>query len=115
MKRQLTILAFTALTVMAFISAALMAPSPALAGGATQIAGIGFFAHTGNLCHWRGAGRNRKLTELLNFLCVDERREIYVDKNSVFTTLGAFKQRRRPLFLNDYAVSYEFRVSGVAS
>ena len=47
MTRRLTILALTALTVVALISIVLTVPSPALAGGATQIAGIGFFADLG--------------------------------------------------------------------
>ena len=44
MKRRLTILALTALAVVALISVVLTAPSPAHAEGATQISGIGFFA-----------------------------------------------------------------------
>ncbi len=44
MKRRLTILALTALAVVALISVVLTAPSPADAEGATQISGIGFFA-----------------------------------------------------------------------
>lgn len=47
MNRQLTILMLTALMGMAFISAALTVPSPALAGGATQIEGVGVFAEPG--------------------------------------------------------------------
>ena len=43
MKRRVTILALTALAMMAFSSVVLMVSSPALAGGATQISGIGFF------------------------------------------------------------------------
>src|SRR5918999_1262352 len=42
MKRRLTILTLTALAVVAFISVVWTAPSPALAGGATQISGVGF-------------------------------------------------------------------------
>jgi hypothetical protein len=36
-------LTLTALAVVAFVSVASTAPSPALAGGATQISGVGFF------------------------------------------------------------------------
>jgi hypothetical protein len=43
MKRRLTILTLTTLAIVAFISVASTAPSPALAGGATQISGAGFF------------------------------------------------------------------------
>jgi hypothetical protein len=43
MKRRLTILTLTTLAIVAFISVASTAPSPALAGGATQISGVGFF------------------------------------------------------------------------
>ncbi len=43
MKRRLTILALTALAVVALNSVVLAVPAPALAGGATQIAGTGFF------------------------------------------------------------------------
>jgi hypothetical protein len=42
MKRGVTILALTALAVVALSSVALTLPSPALAGGATQISGIGY-------------------------------------------------------------------------
>ena len=43
MKRRLTIsLTLTTLAVVAFISVVSTAPSPALAGGATQISGVGF-------------------------------------------------------------------------
>ncbi|HXV44069.1 MAG TPA: hypothetical protein VEC96_13460 [Anaerolineae bacterium] len=44
MKRRLIILALTALAVVALFSVVLTVPSPALAGGATQISGLGFFA-----------------------------------------------------------------------
>jgi len=47
MKRRLTILALTALAVVALSSVVLTAPSPAHAGGATQISGIGYFAEPG--------------------------------------------------------------------
>jgi hypothetical protein len=43
MKRRLTILTLIALAAVAFISVVWTAPSPALAGGATQISGVGFF------------------------------------------------------------------------
>jgi hypothetical protein len=43
MKRRLTILTLTTLAIVAFISVASTAPFPALAGGATQISGVGFF------------------------------------------------------------------------
>ena len=43
MKRRLTILALTALVVGALISVVFTVTSPAFAGGATQISGIGFF------------------------------------------------------------------------
>lgn len=46
MKRRVSLVAFTALAVVALISVVLTVSSPALAGGATQIAGIGFFAET---------------------------------------------------------------------
>jgi hypothetical protein len=47
MKRRLAILTLPALAVVALLSVGLMGSSPALAGGATQISGIGFFAETG--------------------------------------------------------------------
>ena len=49
MKRRLTILTFITLAIVAFISVASTAPSPAFAGGATQISGIGFYAE-GDAC-----------------------------------------------------------------
>jgi hypothetical protein len=42
MKRRLTILTLTTLAVVALIGAVSVAPSPAHAGGATQISGVGF-------------------------------------------------------------------------
>src|SRR5919112_6421338 len=44
MERRLTILTLTTLAIVAFISVASTAPSPALAEGATQISGVGFYA-----------------------------------------------------------------------
>ena len=50
MKRRLTSLTLTTLlAVVAFIGVVLTAPSPALAGGATQISGVGFFDE-GDIC-----------------------------------------------------------------
>ena len=43
MKRRLTILTLTTLAIVAFISVASTAPSPALADGATQISGVAFY------------------------------------------------------------------------
>jgi hypothetical protein len=48
MKRRLTILALTALAVAALGNVVLAVPSPALAGGATQISGIGYFDDVDN-------------------------------------------------------------------
>src|SRR5262249_53526759 len=56
MKRRLTILTLTALALMALISVVLTVPSPALAGGATQISGIGFFADPGECADSEGNG-----------------------------------------------------------
>ena|SRR5215210_243789 len=46
MKRRLTILTLTTLAIVAFISVASTAPSPALAEGATQISGVGSYAES---------------------------------------------------------------------
>ena len=43
MKRRLTVLTLTTLAIVAFISVASTGPSPAFAGGATQISGVAFF------------------------------------------------------------------------
>jgi hypothetical protein len=43
MKRRLTIMMLAILAVVAFLGVVSTAPSPALAGGATQISGVGFF------------------------------------------------------------------------
>jgi hypothetical protein len=56
MKRRLTILALTALAVVVLISVVFTVTSPALAGGATQISGIGFFAGEGECDDPEGAG-----------------------------------------------------------
>ena len=56
MKRRLTILALTALAVVALFSVGLTVPSPALAGGATQISGLGSFDGTGECSDSEGAG-----------------------------------------------------------
>ena len=42
MKRRLTILTLTALAAVALVGVVWTAPSPALAGGATQISGVAF-------------------------------------------------------------------------
>ena len=62
MKRQLTSLAVTAIKVVALISLALTVPFPALADGATQISGIGFFADTGECIDPEGEGADYALT-----------------------------------------------------
>jgi hypothetical protein len=56
MKRHLTILTLTTLAVVALISVVLTAPAPALADGATQIAGLGFFADPGECTDPEGQG-----------------------------------------------------------
>lgn len=55
MKRRSTLLALTALTMMALISA-VAPPSPARADGATQISGIGAYAAPGQCTDPEGAG-----------------------------------------------------------
>jgi hypothetical protein len=56
MKRRLTILALTALAVMVLMGVGLTIPSPALAEGATQISGTGFFAESGECTDAEGQG-----------------------------------------------------------
>src|SRR5918994_5805293 len=56
MKRRSTILTLITLAIVAFISVASTAPSPALAGGATQISGVAFFADTGDCEDPEGVG-----------------------------------------------------------
>ena len=56
MKQRLVLLSLSALAVMALISVALRVPSPALAGGATQISGIGFFTLPGECNDPQGLG-----------------------------------------------------------
>ena len=56
MKRRLTILALTALAVAALGNVVLAVPSPALAGGATQISGIGYSDPTGECNGPEGQG-----------------------------------------------------------
>ena len=56
MKRRSTILALTALVVGALISVVFTVTSPALAGGATQISGIGLFDVLGDCNDPEGAG-----------------------------------------------------------
>jgi hypothetical protein len=58
MKRRLTILTLNTLAIVAFISVASTAPSPALAEGATQISGVAFFADTGDCEDPEGVGAN---------------------------------------------------------
>jgi hypothetical protein len=54
MKRRFTFLAVTAVTLMAIICGALMAPSPVVAGGVTQISGIAFNPNTGECTDSQG-------------------------------------------------------------
>jgi hypothetical protein len=56
MKRRFTILTLTTLAIVAFISVASTAPSPALAGGATQISGIAVFDEGGTCVDPEGEG-----------------------------------------------------------
>lgn len=56
MKRRSTVLALTALTMIALISAVFAAPSPTPAGGATQISGIGSYAAPGQCTDPEGQG-----------------------------------------------------------
>ena len=56
MKRRLTILALTALAMVALISVSLAVPAPALAGGATQISGIAFPTVPGECTDPQGQG-----------------------------------------------------------
>jgi hypothetical protein len=56
MKRQLTILTLTTLVAVAFIGVVSTTPSPALAGGATQISGIAFFDELGTCDDSEGVG-----------------------------------------------------------
>jgi len=58
MKRRLTLLTLTTLAIVASISVAWTAPSPALAEGATQISGVAFFADTGECDDPEGEGAN---------------------------------------------------------
>jgi hypothetical protein len=55
MKRRLTIPTLTALAVVAFIGVVWTAPSPALAGGATQISGVASFDED-DVCDFRSMG-----------------------------------------------------------
>lgn len=62
MKRRLTILALTTLTIIALLSSGFAAPSPTRAEGATQISGIGFFAATGECTDSEGQDATFALT-----------------------------------------------------
>jgi hypothetical protein len=62
MKRRLNILEFTGLAIVALISAALMGPAPALAGGATQISGIAFPTVPGECTDPQGQGSDFAVT-----------------------------------------------------
>jgi hypothetical protein len=59
MKRRLTILTLTTVVAVALIGVVSTAPSPALAGGATQISGVAFFADPGECVDPEGAGPPR--------------------------------------------------------
>ncbi len=56
MERRLTILTLITLAIVAFIGVVSTAPSPAFAGGATQISGIGSYAEEGDCVDPEGAG-----------------------------------------------------------
>ena len=56
MKRRLTLLILTTLAIVAFIGVVSTAPSPALAGGATQISGVAFFDDRGDCDDPEGEG-----------------------------------------------------------
>ena len=62
MKRQFTIWALTALTMMALISGVLASSSPTQQPGAKQISGIGYFAEEGACTDPQGANASYVLT-----------------------------------------------------
>lgn len=84
MKRRLTILALTALAVMALISVVLTVPSPALAGGATQISGIGFFADPGECADSEGNGSDFALRMTGDLEGVMMRRHTLTNENRAY-------------------------------
>ena len=61
MKRRLTILTLTTLAAVALIGVVWTAPSPAFAGGATQISGVARFADPGECVGPEGEGANYAL------------------------------------------------------
>ena len=62
MKRRRTILAFSTLTMMALLSAVGATPSSTRADGATQIAGVGYYAADGDCNDPEGQGADYVLT-----------------------------------------------------
>jgi hypothetical protein len=98
MKRQLSLVAFTALAVVALSSAVLTSPSPALAEGATQIAGIGFFADPSECADSEGNGATfaQKLTGDLEGCLY-----VFVE-TAVCSPSGTYRETGNEIFVGQY-------------
>src|SRR5574341_1577464 len=98
MTRRLTIVALTALVVMALSGFELTAPSPALAAGATQIEGIGFFAEPGECTDLEGSGSTFALLltgdlEGCHYVFVED---------SECSPSGAYRETGHEIFVGEY-------------
>ncbi len=110
MKQRLILLAICALAVAALISLALRVPSPALAGGAMQISGVGFFDDTGQCTDPQGQGSDfaTKMTGDLTG-CV----YTFVE-SAVCSPSGVYRENGREVFVrqgdgNDtFRTTYQF-------
>ena len=97
MKRRSTILTLITLAIVAFISVASTAPSPALAGGATQISGVGVFADTGD-CNPEGVGADYAV-----IMHGDLEGCLYTDfEPGVSSPSGTYRETGTELFVGEY-------------
>src|SRR5262245_38376343 len=98
MKQRLTILMLTVLAVVTLISVVLTVPSPALAGGATQVAGIGFFASPGECADSEGNGSDFALR-----MTGDLEGCLYVFvETAECSPSGTYRERGTEIFVGQY-------------
>ena len=98
MKRRLPILTLTTLVAVALIGVVSTAPSPAFAGGATQIAGVAFFDDRGDCDDPEGEGANFAL-----IMTGDLEGCLYTDVQTAESSpSGTYRETGTELFVGSY-------------
>lgn len=96
MKRRLAILSVAALAVVVLISGGMAVPSPAIADGAEQISGVGFFANPGQCTDPEGNG-----SDFAVFLTGDLNGCHYVFvESAACSPSGTYRERGTEIFVS---------------